>query len=129
MSTDRGKGGMEVAEGRVVSLRYIMRNGRREVLENTMEGSPVAYLQGGEGILQRLQQCLVGCRPGHRQILHLEKGQDGPDDDFSFELIIDGVREALPEELRLGYPLLPPDPACDPDCDCYPGSAPSLPPV
>ncbi len=112
------EGLITISKDRVVSLRYIMFNGRGEVLENSMEGSPISYLQGSNGIQLLLQRQLEGLTTGSRKSIVLAKDTGLTDDDFSFEVIIDEVREALPEELLLGYPVLPPA-ACGEDCGCY----------
>jgi FKBP-type peptidyl-prolyl cis-trans isomerase 2 len=39
----------------VVALRYVMRNGKGDVLEDIMQASPVNYLHGSTGILPLLQ--------------------------------------------------------------------------
>jgi FKBP-type peptidyl-prolyl cis-trans isomerase SlyD len=108
-----------ILKDRVVSLRYIMFNGRGEVLENSMEGAPISYLHGSDGIQLILQAQLEGLVTGSRKSVVLAKDAGLTDDDFSFEVIIDEVREALPEELLLGYPTLSPAPACGEDCRCY----------
>ncbi|MDR3715043.1 MAG: hypothetical protein P4L51_19690 [Puia sp.] len=108
-----------VSSNTVVSLRYIMFNGRGEVLENTMKGAPVSYLHGSGGIQPLLQAQLEGLFVGARKSVSLARDSGLTDDDYSFEVIIDEVRGALPEELLLGYPILPPAPACGEDCGCY----------
>ena len=108
-----------VSKNRVVSLRYKMFNGRGELLENSMEGSPISYLHGTNGIQSILQEQLEGLSAGARKSVLLAKDSGLTDDDFSFDVIIDEVRDALPEELLLGYPVLPPAAACGDDCGCY----------
>src|SRR5215510_1660131 len=89
----------------VVALRYIMRNGKGDVLEDTMQSSPVNYLHGSDGILPLLQQQLKGLKAGDKRRVYLFKNNNDVDDDFEFDVVIDDVRTALPEEIILGYPI------------------------
>jgi len=109
---------MRIEKNTIVALRYIMRNSMGEVLENKMDASPVNYLQGGDGILPVLQQQLEGLHAGNRRKVLLSKA-NGADDDFEFEVMIDDVRAALPEEIELGYPLTLITGICEDDCACY----------
>ncbi len=110
---------MQVQQGRVVAMRYIMRNSRNEVLENNMNSTPVSYLHGAGGILPLLQAQVEGLCEGDKKLVFLGKESGLVNDDFSFEIIIDEVRQALEQELLLGYPVQPPAAACNDDCDCY----------
>ena len=51
---------IQVAKDRVVSFRYIMRNSRKEILEDTTNGRPTAYLHGTSAIQSLLQDQLEG---------------------------------------------------------------------
>ncbi len=108
-----------IATNTVVALRYIMRNSTGHVLEDTMNATPVNYLQGAAGILPLLQVQLEGLRAGDKKIVHLLKENGLTDNDFIFEVIIDEVRAASPEEIILGYPLKPAVTKCEAKCDCY----------
>ncbi len=110
---------MKIKKDTVASFRYIMRNGKKEVLEDTMAGTATTYLHGSGGIQSYLQRQLKGLAAGNKKIIHLSKGRQSTEDDFTFEVIIDEVRNALPEELVLGYPVLLPDKKCEEDCVCY----------
>lgn len=109
---------MMVGKNMVVALRYVMRNGKGEILEDTMQSAPVNYVHGTAGILPLLQQQLEGLERGNKKKVILSK-ENGADDDFSFDVVIDDVRTASPEEVMLGYPLQVTVEACDEDCDCY----------
>jgi hypothetical protein len=111
-----------ITEDMVVALRYIMRNGKGEVLENTMQTLPVNYLHGTAGILPMLQQQLKGLKTGDKKKVFLFKEGSDADDDFEFDVIIDDVRTALPEEIELGYPVQITTEICKDDCNCYEGS-------
>jgi len=103
----------------VVALRYIMRNGKGVILEDTMDAAPVNYLQGSTGILPVLQQQLKGLKSGDKKRIYLLKETCAADDDFDFDVIIDNVRAALPEEVMLGYPVQITMEICKNDCCCY----------
>ena len=103
----------------VVSIRYIMKNGRGEVLEDTMNNDPVSYLHGGAAILQLLQAQLEGLKQGDRKTVCLPAAEGLTSEDFTFEVIIDQVRKASPEEMLLGYPVSATAEKCEADCDCY----------
>ena len=106
----------------VVALRYIMRNGKGDVLEDITQSSPVNYLHGSGGILPMLQQQLESLKTGDKKKVYLFKNNSEAEDDFEFDVIIDDVRAALPEEIILGYPVQITTNICNDDCNCYEGS-------
>jgi FKBP-type peptidyl-prolyl cis-trans isomerase SlyD len=108
-----------VAANTIVTIRYIMRNGRNEELENNMNGTPVRFLYGAGNISPLLQTQLNDLGPGDKKIVYLTRENAGVDDDYIFEVTIDDVRNASPEELLLGYPLPIDENNCDNDCFCY----------
>ena len=103
----------------VVVLRYIMRNGKGDVLEDIMQLSPVNYLHGSDGILILLQEQLQGLKAGNKKKVFLSKQSSEADDDFIFDVVIDDVRKATVEEIILGYALNITTEKCDDDCSCY----------
>ena len=113
------------AKDRVVALRYIMRNGNGEVLADTIQALPVNYLHGSAGILPALQQQISGLKAGDKKKVYLFKEHSDTDDDFEFDVIIDDVREALPEEIVLGYPVQITTNSCEDDCGCYTDESPA----
>jgi hypothetical protein len=110
---------MQVGTGTVVSIRYIMRNSRGEVVENTISGPAASYLHGSEGIVASLQLQLEGLREGERTQAYLLKDYEKLDEDFSFDIVVDKIREALPQEIALGYPLTGTAMDCGPGCHCF----------
>ncbi len=110
---------MIIGADTVVALRYIMRNGKGDILEDTMQLTPVNYLHGSTGILPLLQQQLEGLQAGDKIQVFLSKENNSADDDFIFDVIIDNVRTALPEEIILGYPVQITMDTCKDDCYCY----------
>ncbi len=110
---------MCIAKDTVVAMRYIMRNSKGVVLEDTMLAAPVNYLHGSGGIHSLLQAQLGGLKAGDKKMVYLLKESGLTDDDFSFDVIIDNVRIALPEEVLLGYPVKIDTERCEGDCECY----------
>jgi FKBP-type peptidyl-prolyl cis-trans isomerase 2 len=110
---------MRIGKNRVVSIRYIMKNSEGLVLENTMNSQPVSYLHGVTGIQPLLQSQLEGFGTGDKATVLLNAASGLTEEDFIFEVIIDQVRDALPEEMILGYPVAVNVQPCEADCDCY----------
>ena len=108
-----------IDKNKIVALRYIMRNSKGDILEDTMNAAPVNYLQGSTGIMPVLQQQLEGLKAGDKKKVYLFKETCTADDDFEFDVIIDDVRAALPEEIMLGYPVQMTTAVCTDDCYCY----------
>jgi len=108
-----------ISKNKIVSIRYVMKDSRNEVIENTMNDSPVSYLHGSGGIQPLLQNQLEGLKAGDKKTVYLKADSGLTNDDFIFEVIIDEVRDALTEELLLGYPVKLSVPKCEADCVCY----------
>ncbi len=103
----------------VVCFRYIMKNNKGDVIENTMDSLPKCYLHGSPGIQPFLQLQFEGLKVGDTRLIHLTKESGLSNEEFTFEVIIDELRPALEEELMLGYPVLIHNSICDADCVCY----------
>ena len=88
---------MHVNKDIIVFIRYIMKNGEGEILENRMN-EPTSYLHGSAGILPLLQAQLEGLKAGDQKLVYLKKDSGLTDDDFTFEVVIDALRNALPED-------------------------------
>ena len=114
---------MTVTKNMVVAFRYIMKNNRGEVIENTMEASSKSYLHGAAGIDPLLQLQFEGLKEGDKKIIYLKKENVQANDDFTFDVVIDEIRPALKEELMLGYPVVIDNLICDEDCICYNGES------
>lgn len=110
---------MHIAKNSVVSIRYIMKNAKGLILENTINNNPVSYLHGSFGIQPLLQAQLEGLKAGDKKAVYLNAESGLTREDFIFEVIIDEVRAALKEEILLGYPVKFNVPKCEADCDCY----------
>lgn len=110
---------MAITEDTVVALRYVMRNSRGDILEDTMNADPVNYLHGTQGIQPLLQAQLEGLYAGDKKQVHLLKENSLANDNFTFDVVIDDVRAALNEELLLGYPVKITTAACTDGCACY----------
>lgn len=110
---------MYIVKDNVVSIRYIMKDSKEAVLENTMNNLPVSYLHGSLGIQPFLQAQLEGLKAGDKKTVYLTTESGLTNEDFVFEVIIDEVRPALKEEVLLGYPVKLNVQKCEADCDCY----------
>lgn len=110
---------MEVKKDMIVTIRYSMQNSRGDVLENTMAGPSASYLHGSSGILKSLQSQLDGLQTGERKQVFLFLDNESLDDDLRFDIWIEKIREALPQEIALGYPLMGLAMDCAPGCTCY----------
>ena len=95
---------MHISEHTVVSIRYKMTNTRGEVLENTMAGPPIQYIQGRGNILPALEAELNGLKTGECKtiLISKEKGYNEADDEFIVEVIVDDIRKATEQELKEG---------------------------
>lgn len=110
---------MKVKKNTVVSIRYRMRNSKGEMLEDTMESKSIAYLHGSGRILPALEENLIGLRIGDKRTFNLSQDDCSEVDDcFSFEVIVDDVRSATEEELKIGQILKKYKDECGPDCSC-----------
>jgi FKBP-type peptidyl-prolyl cis-trans isomerase SlyD len=99
---------MVVANQRVVSIRYIMRNRNGEEIENNMHDAPLTYLHGSGNIMPELESVLTGLKPGDRKSLSVEDELiSGLWEEYHFEIIIDEVRAATEEELLKGRVIQP----------------------
>lgn len=110
---------MSVARNSVVSLRYIMKSEAGGELENTRQSNPVSYLHGATAIHPVLQAQLEGLEAGDTKRIYLDAATAVSLPVLVFEVIIDNIRAAMPEELALGYPVQLPVKHCEAGCDCY----------
>ena len=110
---------MVVKKNIVVVFRYIMKNNKGQVIENTMEGSPKCYLHGASWIKPSLQLQFEGLKVGDAKVIYLKNESGLSDEDFTFDIVINKLRPALEEELMLGYPVTIDDLICNEDCICY----------
>jgi G3E family GTPase len=88
---------------KIITLHYIMRNGRGENLEE----SSTSFLYGSTALSPLLQSQLKDLQPGDTRIITLPKGAEGADDDFSFEVTLIAIRNATPAELQADRFLSP----------------------
>jgi FKBP-type peptidyl-prolyl cis-trans isomerase SlyD len=98
-----------------------MKNSKGDILENRLQAKPVEYLHGSDNILPALQCSLTGLLPGAQASISISNKQGLLlDDDFYFDVVIDGVRPATEDEIKKGKPVkveIKED--CGDDCDCY----------
>jgi FKBP-type peptidyl-prolyl cis-trans isomerase SlyD len=99
---------MVVANQRVVSIRYIMRNSKGEEVENHMQDEPISYIHGSGIMMPDLESGLLGLKPGDRKTLSVPGDLvTGLPEEYHFEIIIDEVRQATEEELAKGRVVRP----------------------
>ncbi len=58
---------MTISSNKIVSLRYVMTNEGGEVIEDTMEQSPIQYLHGAGKIIPALENAIEGMQPGQKK--------------------------------------------------------------
>ena len=78
-----------IRSGNFVAMHYILRNGKGEVLED----KHTVYRHGSSTISPLLQAQLEGLKTGDSKQITLKKGEEGSDDDFSFEVVIGNIRD------------------------------------
>jgi len=86
-----------IRENTIVSIRYSMKNGRGEVLENRS----ITYRHGSSSISQLLQAQLEGLEAGDQKQVFLRKGDEDVDDDFTFDITVEAIREVTPPKIHL----------------------------
>ncbi len=69
---------MQVKKDTVVTLRYVMKDNQGEVMEDTMNNSPVQYLHGSGIMLPSLESSLEGLTAGEQKSLRLMKSNGIP---------------------------------------------------
>lgn len=111
---------MTVANNTVVALRYCMKNGDGDVLENILHAAPVEYLHGGGSIMPALEAGLAGLEAGAVKKISISGEHDVQlPGSFYFDVVIDSVRAATEEEIATGKPIKPQTREdCGPDCIC-----------
>lgn len=106
-----------IMKNRVVSFRYVMRDAKGRVLEDTTAGEPTRYLHGADEISPLLQKQMEGLKEGATGDIALLQSMGNASGDFYFRVFIETVRPATEEEILLGYPLTLAD--CGEDCECH----------
>lgn len=81
----------------IVSIHYTLKNGRGDVLEERS----VTYLHGSSSISQVLQTQLEGLEAGQQKQIQLKKGEEDADDDFTFDITVEAIREDTPVTIHL----------------------------
>ena len=111
---------MYATENCIITLRYGMRNGRGEVLTTLNDSLPFTFLYGSGALLPLLETAVKGMCAGETKMVWVtkEQGFAGIDDDFCFDIIVDDIRAATTEELRLKRQLKNSE-DCGDDCDCH----------
>lgn len=100
---------LQITAGKTVSIRYLLKNSKGEILENGMDGPPVTYLHGSGTILPSLEAAVGGLKAGDAKTILVSNGQEK--DDFTIEVIIDRVHDA-------NGAIKSNQGDCGPDCIC-----------
>jgi len=104
---------MQVQKNTVVTIRYMMKDHRGDVMEDTMNNDPVQYLHGSGNILPSLESMLEGLTTGTQKSFTVhEKQWKNP---MHFDVMIAEVRAATTEEIEKGQPIKN---ECGPGCCC-----------
>ena len=106
---------MKVEAGKVVSLRFIMKNATGDVIEDIMEQAPVEYLHGSGSIQPSLEAGVDGMQAGDAK--HILFKNDSSGDEFQIDLVVDVIRPATAEEIKAGKPEKKAE-ICGPGCRC-----------
>jgi len=111
------KNEIEIKDNTVVSIRYIMKNNKDEVLENNTNVAAIEYLHGSGSIVSTLESSLTGLRAGQRKsVVISDERLRGT---FYFDITVDAVRAATREEIEAGNPLQnEQNKQCGPGCCC-----------
>lgn len=89
---------MQIMNHTVVALTWTLKDSLGELLDELTE--PVEFLVGGEDLLPRIEQALMGKREGESVELYLEP-EDGFGD-YDADLVFLEPRSLFPEELEEG---------------------------
>ncbi|MCO5949607.1 FKBP-type peptidyl-prolyl cis-trans isomerase [Mucilaginibacter flavidus] len=106
---------MKVEAGKVVSLRFVMKNAAGDVIEDIMNQPPVEYLHGSGNILPSLEAGVEGLQAGDAKRFAFKN--NGSDDEFQIDLVVDAIRPATAEEIKGGRPEKKAE-ICGPNCCC-----------
>ncbi len=102
--------GMHIAAPCVVSLTWELNDGQNRPIDKLEQ--PVEFFYGGDDLLQKVEEALVGHAPGEELALHLEP--EHAFGDYDDRLLFLEPRERFPAELEegMGFEGLPP--GCNP---------------
>ncbi|MBS1532244.1 MAG: FKBP-type peptidyl-prolyl cis-trans isomerase [Bacteroidetes bacterium] len=90
---------MKVADNKMVSLRYSIKNGQGHVMVDIMNDGPFRYVCGSGGILPALEQNIRGMEQGAKKSFTLLKAeQPGLFEDLYIDVVIDDVSNDIPEK-------------------------------
>ncbi|HRH89127.1 MAG TPA: peptidylprolyl isomerase [Rubrivivax sp.] len=97
---------MKIAEPCVVSLSWTLSDAQGGLIDELAE--PVEFFYGGDDLLPKVEEALLGHEAGHEAQLHLEP--EHAFGDYRAELVCFEARELFPEQLEVGMQFegLPP---------------------
>ncbi len=88
-----------IAEGKVVSIHYVLRDDSGKELDRSEEGKPLLYLHGARNIVAGLEKALAGKRPGESVQVTVppEQGYGSRNRGKTFQM----PRSSFPKEVKL----------------------------
>jgi FKBP-type peptidyl-prolyl cis-trans isomerase SlyD len=101
---------MNVSLNKIVSLRYVMKNDAGDVIEDVMDRPSIQYIHGTGKIISALENAIEGMEAGEKRVFSIS--DPGLSENLHFDLVIDEIRDATPEEIQNGKP------SCGPGCCC-----------
>jgi len=105
-------GGMIISSPCVVSLMWRLEDAQGQLIDELTE--PMAFLLGGDDLLAKVEQTLLGQTTGFEANLHLEPDQAFGD--YRAELVFFETRDIFPKEVSEGMQFDgPPEGATTPD--------------
>ncbi|MEO6723482.1 MAG: FKBP-type peptidyl-prolyl cis-trans isomerase [Ferruginibacter sp.] len=108
---------MEISNNTVVSLRYIMKDNKGEIVEDNTNGESIQYVHGSGNILPALEKSLDGLVTGQTTVVTVS--DENLRRSFCFNVVIDSVRMANAMEIKTGKPLQRvANKECGSGCDC-----------
>lgn len=109
---------IRVGSGRIVAMRYIMKNSEGAVLADTRKEPPVEFRYGSGEILPGLEGPLTGLKIGEQKTFSLSpESVPGLNQTFYFDVIIDDVRWPARAEEKDSN-IANAKETCGPECDC-----------
>jgi len=87
-----------------------MKNDAGDVIEDVMDRPAIQYIHGTGKIISALENAIEGMGAGEKRVFSIS--DPGLSENLHFDLVIDEIRDATPEEIQKGKP------SCGPGCCC-----------
>ena len=89
----------KIAEGKVVQLRYSLKNSQGEVLDQADKDSPFVYLHGASQIVPGLESALEGLTVGDKKAVSVPPAEGYGEKDPDLRLVVN--RKQFPANLDI----------------------------